>query len=65
MDHAHSYDATKEDAAAVLREAFAWGINLRHKKDCPMPASNFQKGQPCKCGRDALYDKLNKVAFHG
>lgn len=49
--------------AAALREAFAWGLDLRHKKDCPPPASNFQKGKPCKCGRDAMYNKLNAIAF--
>lgn len=53
----------QSDTAKVLREAFAWGLDLRHKKDCPLPASNFQKGQPCKCGRDALKSRLNELAF--
>lgn len=50
---------------AVLREAFAFGLDLRHKKGCDWahPASNFQKNKPCSCGRDTIYTKLNKAAF--
>lgn len=52
---------------AVLREAIAFGLELRHKKGCDWasPASNFQKNKPCSCGRDALYSKLNAAAFNG
>lgn len=56
-----------DDVRTVLREAFAFGLDLRHKKGCnwTSPASNFQKNKPCSCGRDALYSKLNAVTFGG
>jgi hypothetical protein len=43
-------------ARQILTDVADWGIS--HKASCPQPASNFQKNQPCKCGRDAL---LNRV----
>ena len=54
-------------AEAVLREAFAFGLDLRHAKGCTWaaPASNFQKHTACSCGRDKLASKLNAVAFKG
>jgi hypothetical protein len=53
------------DTANLMREAFAFGLELRHKRGCTfaLPASNFQKRKACTCGRDALWKKLQDAAF--
>ncbi len=59
-------DRVKTDLAPLaLRQAFAFGLEIRHKKGCnwASPASNFQKNKHCECGRDELWKLLNDVAF--
>ena len=56
----HGHSPVPYVPQALLKELLLDLANwdLSHKKSCPMPASNFQKNQPCKCGRDALLHRL-------
>lgn len=58
-------DRVEDELRALLREAIAFGMDIRHKKNCNWanPPSNFHKGLPCACGRDALRSRIHKEAF--
>ena len=48
---------TEADDKELLRIALEF---MGHRSSCSLPASNFQKHQPCKCGKDALVALIRK-----
>ena len=56
LDDAQS---ARTETAPISNDTLVKALDfICHKRSCPPPASNFQKHQPCACGRDALVSEI-------